>query len=154
MIFVRGESMNVGKKVIILVSICLVVLVGAVIADRVLSKSYLKELKYDDVIEKLENKEDFVLLISQTQCSHCISYKPKLEDVANEHKVMIYYIDVDLLEEEDYNELNSRISFASSGTPLTIFFKDGGEVTSATRIKGDASKDKVEKKLKSNGFID
>lgn len=146
--------MKAKKRVIILVSICLIILIGALIIDRVLSKSYLEEIKYEELIEKLDNKEDMVLLISQTTCTHCISYKPKLKKVANEYKINVYYIDVDLLEKEEYNDLNSRLSFATSGTPLTLFLKDGEESTVATRIKGDASEEKIVKKLKSNGFID
>jgi len=143
---------KVKKKVIILCSICLVVLVGAIIADRVLGKTYLNEIKYKELIEKIENKEDMVLLISQTNCSHCISYKPKLEEVANEYKLNIYYIDVDLLNDDEEDKLKSYISYSS--TPITLFLKKGEEVTVANRINGDASKEKIEKKLKSNGFID
>lgn len=144
--------MKAKKRAIILGSICLVILVGAFIADRVLSKSYFKKLKYDEVIEKIENKDDFVLLISQTTCTHCISYKPKLEEVANEYKINIYYIDVDLLDNEEREKFSSYINYSS--TPVTVFLKNGEESTVANRINGDASKDKIEKKLKSNGFID
>ena len=144
--------MKVKRKVIILVCICLIILIGAFIADRILGKTYFNEIKYNEVIEKIDNKESFVLLISQTDCTHCISYKPKLEDVANEHKINIYYIDVDLLSEEENNNLNSYINFSS--TPITVFLKNGEETTVATRINGDASKEKIEKKLKTNGFID
>lgn len=143
--------MKVKKKVIILCSICLVVLVGAIVTDRVLGKTYLNEIEYKELIEKIENKEDMVLLISQTTCTHCISYKPKLEEVANEYKLNIYYIDVDLLNDEEGDKLKSYISYSS--TPITVFLKDGEETTVANRINGDASKEKIEKKLKSNGFI-
>ena len=144
--------MKAKKRAIILGSICLVILIGAFIADRVLSKSYFKKLKYDEVIEKIENKDDFVLLISQTTCTHCISYKPKLEEVANEYKINIYFIDVDLLDNEERDKFSSYINYSS--TPVTVFLKNGVESTVANRINGDASKDKIEKKLKSNGFID
>ena len=153
MIFIRGVRMNTKKKIMILVVVCLLVLAGAFIADFILGKNYFKEIKYDEIIEKLDNKEDVVLLISQTTCSHCASYKPKLEDVAKEYKINVYYIDIDLLDDDEYDELNSRLSFATSGTPLTIFLKDGEESTVANRIKGDSSRDKIIKKLKSNGFI-
>lgn len=146
--------MKIKKKIIILVSICLVFLIFAFVADRIFGKSYLVKIGYDEIIEKIDNKEDFVLIVSQTTCSHCESYKPKVKEVANKYKLEIYYIDVDLLSEDKYNDLNSRLSFKTSGTPLTIFFKNGGETTVATRIKGDASKEKIEKKLKSNDFID
>lgn len=144
--------MSTKKKVMILVSICLVILVGAVIADRMMGKSYFNEISFNDIMEKIENKEDVVLLISQTTCSHCISYKPKLKDVANKYKLNIYYIDVDLLGEDEAKELKSKVNYSS--TPVTVFLKNGEEKTAANRINGDASKDKIVKKLKNNGFID
>lgn len=144
--------MNVKKKVTILVSICIVILVGAFITDMVLGKSYFNEIKYKEVIEKIENDESFILVVSQTTCSHCTSYKPKIEKVANKYKINIYYIDVDLLSEEEDKEFSSYISY--DGTPATIFIKNGEETSVATRINGDASTEKIERKLKSNGFIE
>lgn len=143
--------MKTKKKVIILCSICLVVLVVAIIADRVLGKSYFNQIKYDDLIAKIENKEDVVVLISQTTCPHCSSFKPKLKEVADEEKINIYYIDVDKLPDKG-EELNSYINF--SDTPVTVFLKKGEETTVASRIKGDQDKDYIRRKLKSNGFID
>lgn len=145
--------MNTKKKLIILGSICLVLLVGAFIVDNIIANYYFSKIGYKEIIEKIEDKEDLILLISQTTCSHCENYKPKLKDVAKKYKLHVYYIDVDLLDEDEYDELNSYLSFASSGTPITIFLKDGNETTVANRIKGDSSKDKIIKKLKSNGFI-
>lgn len=140
------------KKAIILAIVCLVILIGALILDKVLSKNYFQELKYNQVVEKIENKESFVLLVSQTECSHCLTYKPKLENVANDEKLYIYYIDVDLLSDDERNELKEYFTF--SGTPTTIFFINGEEKTAATRINGDASQEKILRKLESNGFID
>ena len=144
--------MKIKSRVIILVSICLIVLIGGLIADSILSKSYLVELGYDEVIEKVENDESFVILFSQTTCTHCISYKPKLEAVANEYKMEIYYIDIDLLSKSKRDELGDRLNF--DATPITMFIKNGEETSVATRIEGDASKEKIISKLKSNGFID
>ena len=144
--------MSVKKKIIILVSICVAILVGAFVADRVIGKNYFSEIKYKEVIEKIENDETFILLISQTMCEHCISFKPKLEEAANQHKINIYYIDVDLLSDSEKDNLISHINYDS--TPITVFIKNGEETSAATRINGDASKEKIENKLKSNGFID
>ena len=63
--------MSIKKKVIIIVSVCLVILIGGLVADKILSRSYLVELGYDEVLEKVENKESFVILFSQTTCNHC-----------------------------------------------------------------------------------
>ena len=144
--------MNVKEKVILIVCMCLMVVAGAFIADRIISKNYFKVIEYKDLIKKIENKEDVIILISQTTCGHCASYKPKLEEAANKHKIDIYYIDVDLLNDEERTELKSYINF--DGTPATVFLRKGEESSAATRINGDASREKIEKKLKSNGFID
>ena len=143
--------MNLKKKIIILISFCLIILVGALIVDRIMSKSYFEEIKYNELIKKIDEKEDLIVLISQTTCSHCATYKPKLKRVANKYKLNIYYIDVDLLSKDESNNLKTYISFSS--TPSTVFLKKGEEKTAANRINGDASIEKIEKKLKSNGFI-
>lgn len=140
------------KKVIIICSICLIILIGGLIWDKSMSKSYFTEIKSKEVIEKINNKESFVLVISQTTCSHCADYKPRVEKVANDKKIEIFYIDVDLLSKEDSIEFSKYINF--DGTPATVFIKKGEEKTAATRINGAASTEKILAKLKSNGFID
>lgn len=151
MIFI-GDVMNKSKKkAIILAIVCLIILVGAIVAESVLGKSYFINLDYEDVMKKIDNKENFVLVLSQTTCNHCASYKPKIEEVANEYKINIYYMEVDLLSDDEKKEFVSHVSFSS--TPSTVFISNGIEKTAANRINGDASKDKIIKKLKSNGFI-
>ncbi len=139
------------KRIVVLLAICLIILAGAIVADRILGKSYFKEIKYNKVVEKIKRKESFVLLLSQTTCSHCLQYKPKLEAVANEYQVEVYYIETDLLDSEVRDELKKYFNY--TGTPTTIFVINGEEKSAATRINGDASKDKIINKFKSNGFI-
>lgn len=113
----------------------------------------LIELNYNELESKIENKEDFVVCISRTTCSHCNNYKPKLRNVANKYKINIYYTDIDKYTKTDFEKFNNLISF-DGGTPVTIFIKNGEEKTTATRIEGDVSTDKIIDKLKKNGFID
>ena len=143
--------MKVKTKVIILVSVCVVLLIGAFIGDKLLGKSYLSELNAKEVFKMVEDKEDFILVISQTTCSHCNQYKPKLEKIAKEYKIQMYYIQVDLMSEEDYQEFHKIFSY--SGTPQTIFIKDGDERTAASRINGNQSVSTIKMKLKANGWI-
>lgn len=143
--------MKVKTKVIILVSVCLIILVGAIFGDRLLKKAYFKEAKAHDVVEMIKNKEDFILLVGQTTCSHCINYKPKLESVANEYKIKVYYIEADLFSDEESQAFSEYISYTS--TPSTIFIRNGEEKTVASRIIGDASISKIKSKLKANGWI-
>ena len=143
---------KIKRRVTIIVVICLIILVGAIIADRILGKSYLKEIKYDQVVEKINNKESFVLLLSQTTCAHCMDFKPKLAEVAKKYKVEIYYLETNLLGADALAKFKVDY-FSFDGTPTTIFVIDGEEKTAANRINGDVSKEKVIAKLKSNGFI-
>ena len=102
-------------------------------------------------MDKIEKKESFVLLLSQTTCSHCLDFKPKLAKVAKKYETEIYYIEVNLLDEKERDEFKKYFNY--SGTPTTIFIKDGEETTAANRISGDVSEEKIISKLKSNGFI-
>lgn len=141
-----------NKKIFIFSAIILVViLVILVFSNANASKYGLFELKCDEVIEKINNKESFVLVISQTTCTHCISYKPVLESVAKKYKIKTYYVDVNLFSEEEDNEFKKYVSY--SDTPSTLFIKDGEETTRANRIVGEANEEKIVSKLKQNGFI-
>ena len=102
-------------------------------------------------MEKINKKEDFILLVSQTTCTHCMDFKPKLKKVANNYKIDVYYIETDLLSDEEETELKKHFSFR--GTPQTIFVINGEEKTAATRIDGDVSEEKIISKFKSNGYI-
>lgn len=115
------------------------------------SNGNLKELKSNEVIEKIKNKEDFVLCVAQTTCSHCEMYKPKLKKVANKYDILIYYINVDKLNKKEEKEFSKYIY--TEGTPVTIFFKNGEEETTANRIQGNASSKKIEDTLKKYNFI-
>lgn len=94
----------------------------------------LKELSVNEIKNKISNKEDFILLISQSTCSHCISYIPKLEQLVKEKQTNIYYISVDLLSNKDRDEINNIIDY--DGTPTTIFYIKGKEDLS-NRIIGN-----------------
>lgn len=140
------------KNLTIICAIVLVVILGILLFVNGKSSKYgLFELKYDDVMEKFNNKEDFVLVISQTTCAHCISYKPVLRSVSKKCKIKTYYIDVDLLKDKETEELKKYVSY--SDTPSTLFIKDGTESTRANRIVGEATEEKIVSKLKQNNFI-
>ena len=112
--------------------------------------NYFKDLSINDFVNLVDNKENFILVISQTWCSHCTNYKPKVEKVANNNKVVVYYIEYNMLSENDKNIFNGYVEF--SGTPTTVFFRDGLEVIGA-RINGDTSEDRIESIFRDNGYI-
>ena len=145
-----GDVMK--KNLTIICTIVLVVILGILLFVNSKSSKYgLFELKYDDVMEKFNNKENFVLVISQTECTHCIIYKPVLRSISKKYKIKTYYIDVDILSDKETEELKKYVSY--SDTPSTLFIKDGTESTRANRIVGEATEEKIVSKLKQNNFI-
>lgn len=112
--------------------------------------NYFKEVDINELVNLIDNKEDFILILSQTWCGHCTNYKPKVEEVANNHKIVVYFIEYNLLSEDDKNILNGYIDFYS--TPTTVFFNDGIEILDA-RISGDIDIDEIENIFRNNGYI-
>lgn len=141
--------MKKTNNIILISAIVITILIILFLAIGKSKEGNLLELNLNNLKEKMENKETFVLCISKTTCSHCNDYKPKLKSIANEYNIDIYYIDVDKYNEEEFSNL---ISFDGS-TPTTIFIKNGDEETTSNRINGDVSKSKIIDKLKSNDFI-
>lgn len=143
--------MKKKKYLIIGIILLVIIIIGIILSIDKNDNNFIK-LTYNEILEKVNNKEDFVLCVSASECSHCMSYKPKLKKISNKYNIKIYYTDVDTLTKEEYSEFKDKFSFDGS-TPTTIFFKEGEEKTTATRIEGDISMDKTIDKLKKNGFI-
>ena len=137
----------------IIAIVILVLLLAFLIINKAISKGNLVELTYDEFTEKIDNEESFVLCISLTTCSHCATYKPKLESVAKDYAIDLYYIDIDKYSDEEQEEFEKIINFNDT-TPTTVFLRDGKETTTSNRLVGDASTSRIIDKLKSNDFID
>lgn len=115
------------------------------------SDSYLKDLSYEELNKKLSDKETFFFVVTQDGCSHCENFLPVLENVLNDKKVIGYNLNTSKLSEEQNKEFDEKYNV--TGTPTTIFIKDGEEVSLLQRINGEADSDKVIRKLQNNGYI-
>ncbi len=114
------------------------------------SYSNLKVISFNELNTLINNKETFILLISQTYCSHCIEYKPELNEILKKHSLSAYVIEYDLLSSEDIVSFKAITSL--DYTPTTTFFKNGIEDTK-NRFVGDLGESVVEANLKQAGFI-
>ena len=84
----------------------------------------LHQITYNQYEEKVDNGEAFIVIIERAGCSYCVQYMPIVEDVANEKKIPIYYIDTDTLSSEEYTELSTTNNYLKRndwGTPTTLF---------------------------------
>lgn len=115
------------------------------------TKSGLKDISYQELKNKLENKETFILEVVQTGCSACQSFTPRFEEVLKEHQLLAYSINITNLSEKDREAFDQIINI--TGTPNVLFYKDGEEESVAYRIVNAASKEKIIQKLKAQGYI-
>lgn len=136
--------------------IIIIVLLGAFLIYRLAfhtkEETKLINMTITDLEAKINNKESFVLVITQTGCSHCEQYLPELERALKEVNLNAYTLNITNLDQEGNETLQKYASF--SGTPTTIFFKEGTETTTLNRIVGYASKTKIMERLKSLGYVD
>ena len=125
----------------------LVLLVIGIILLTGCSKSNLKEISYKEYKNLIDSKESFILDVMREKCSACKSFKPNLEAVIDKYNIEVKYINTDKLSDDELDE------FGISGTPTLIFYNDGVEETTASRLVGSVSQDKIIAKFKANGFI-
>ena len=111
------------------------------------SKSYLSEISYDEYKKLVDDKETFILEVMSDDCINCTKFSPKLEEVANEYEVTVYYMNAGKLTEDQLDE------FGVTGTPTVLFYIDGEEKTTSARIIGNVSKEKIISKFTASDFI-
>ena len=117
------------------------------------NKANLISLTYKQVEEKIDNEDSFILVVSQSTCTHCATYKPKLEKISNDYDIDIFYIDYDLENKDTQKQFLEEFDLDGS-TPITIFIKDGKQTNLFDRLEGDVSESKAIEKFKEMGFIE
>lgn len=118
--------------------------------ENITDYSNIEELTYSDFENKLNDKESFIILISQTYCSHCIDYKPKYNQVLKKNKIIGYEIDLLTLTEEEYEKIMELTDV--TGTPTTLFYNNGIEIEDS-RLVGSKSKEELTTALIEYNFI-
>lgn len=84
------------------------------------------EITYSEYEEKMNTEAPFLVVIVRDGCGYCEMYEPVVEEVANEYKLPIYYINMSNLSSEEYTALGTSNSFfrknqGNWGTPTTLF---------------------------------
>ncbi|MBQ6494487.1 MAG: hypothetical protein IJI49_00630 [Bacilli bacterium] len=144
----RNNNLFVGLIIL------LIIIVASLLIIKILNpnKGELIAINYKEYQNKIKNKDSFILIVSQSTCSHCAEYKPKLIKIAKKNKIDIYYIDYDLETSTDQKEFLDNNNLTGS-TPITLFIKHGKQTSLFDRIEGDVSIEKVTDKFKKLGFI-
>lgn len=146
--------MKKKKNLLFIITIFIIIVISFLLINEITntSKGTLTEINYKEITKKIDNKDSFALIISRSNCSHCIEYKPKVKKIANKYNINIYYIDYDKETNKNQTALLDMYNLDGS-TPITIFIKKGKQTKVFDRIEGDVSEERVIKKLKELKYI-
>lgn len=85
----------------------------------------LQQLTYAEYQKKIDNNEEFVVILERATCSHCVTYMPIAEAFAKDNNLPMYYVDTDTFSQSDwegFEKSNSYLRKANGywGTPTTM----------------------------------
>ena len=136
------------KWLIAFIAVIIALIVVAIVFSEDEGK-YIKDISLNEVVDKIDNKDSFILYIKQTDCEHCKSFTPNFISVLSQNNIKAYSLNISNLSEEEnttYSEL-----FDVEGTPTVLFFDKGNE--SLIRIEGEQTKAKIKSKIEAAVFI-
>ncbi len=87
------------------------------------SKQTLQTISYNELKEKINDKESFVLYIHKTGCTYCENYEPTLVKVLNEKRITAYSINTATLTKSEEASLKKKVDL--KGTPTLIYINQG-----------------------------
>lgn len=107
--------------------------------------SELKQLTLEEAFAKIDKKEKFVFMVTQSTCSYCNSFKKTLVPFLKEHAdIPFFEIEVDMLGtmkadvNKNFEKLQKKVSEFQGGTPEMFCYENGkvkktisGELTEA-----------------------
>lgn len=114
------------KKTVIIVATAVVAVLAVIffIISNNKINTY-KEITYNELVELVDSGDKFILFIGSDSCSHCTMYKENLNIVIPKTHVLVNYIDITKISNEELAYINAR--FAFTATPTTVFIKAGKE---------------------------
>lgn len=115
------------------------------------SKGSYKEITYEELNKKMEKEESFILTLSAASCINCEVFKDTMTEINNKYKITTYYIDLDKLNEEQYEKIKKLFVF--NGTPTTVNIVNGKENNLLSRIVGSSDYVKIKEKLINWNYI-
>jgi len=111
------------KKIIVVLSVMLLMLVGCSNNDEVLPFKSAAQVN-----DMLDNNATVVVVIGQTTCGACIQYKPVLEELVTNYDFEMAYVELDKDKNDDVQQLVNDHLLEASATPTTYVFVDGERV--------------------------
>lgn len=113
--------------------------------EGTISTSKLKQLTLDEAFKKIDNKERFVFVVTQSTCGYCDNFKLTLVPFLREHPdIPFYEIEVDMLGtmkadiNKNFDRLQKKVKDFQGGTPETFCYENGKVKKSASGAMTEA----------------
>ncbi len=151
------EKMLKSKTFLIIASVFIILIAIGISLFLIFNprlKTY-KSIDYTQLQELIDSGDKFILFIGSESCSHCTIFKVTVNEVVSDYNIVVNYIDISKLSDEEYAYLNSHLSF--SGTPTTVFIDSGDDAVEnrvMTKIRGSKSYSEFTSELLKYGFIE
>ncbi len=117
------------------------------------AKLVLNHIDYNGYKKVVKSDDAGILVLGQTTCGHCAKVKPILSKISKEKNIVVNYLDLTKLSQEEREKLSKYLPFLDEidwGTPLTLIVKNG-EVLDY--VNGALDYDGYVKLFKKNDFI-
>lgn len=95
-------------------------------------KEGMPQLTLDEAFQKIDDKENFIFIVTQSTCSYCNSFKKTLVPFLKEHKdIPFYEIEIDMLGEmkadvdKNFVKLQEKVTEFGGGTPEMFCYENG-----------------------------
>lgn len=120
---------------------------------------------YEEFLETLDDREGILLVLGRTGCHYCEMFKPVLESTSMKYGFRVAYLDISLLNGEDYsNFFKTDLTIPGTctnsgeetligdgfGTPLSLFVK---EKESYDCMRGYMAEEKLISRLREKNYI-
>ena len=110
----------------------------------------LKSIKVDNLEKRLNNKESFILYLTDED-EEGLTLKKTLKKALKDEKLNYFYINTDKLNDEDEKKLESLFTYEDSN--IIIFIKNGQENSVLSRISDVyISTNDLKEEIKNQGF--
>ena len=97
------------KWLIAFIAVIIALIVVAIVFSEDEGK-YIKDISLNEVVDKIDNKDSFILYIKQTDCEHCKAFTPKFISVLNDNNIEAYSLNLTNLSDNDKEAYNDFVN--------------------------------------------
>lgn len=135
------------KILIIIISVCIL----PMLAGCLKRNTTYEVITYSQLQEMEKGEKTFPLVIGSSTCSACSMYKVTMEAFIKKNNLLIYFIDLDELTDEEKEQLRVETNYES--TPTTVFYENGKLLPSYVNLVGSVDTETITKAFISRKYI-